>query len=89
MWVFTNFIVVKCGSELKYIKIERADDGHITKYNADPVDFNINLGSEVWVQNIYSTGVDDLVQLIIINDDIKRHYVLTWNLQLNREHSNF
>lgn len=57
--------------------------------NRGPQDFNINFGSEVWIQDVYTTGVDDLIQFMIINDQQKRIYVITWNLQLNREHSNF
>ena len=43
----------------------------------------------MWIQDIFATGIDDLVQLLLINDVTKRLYVITWNLQFNREHSNF
>ena len=58
VWLFTNYIVVKCGSELKYISKEKTG---IFEEESKPKNFNINFGSEVWIQDIYSTGIDDLV----------------------------
>ena len=43
----------------------------------------------MWVQDIFATGIDDLIQIFLINDITRRLFVVTWNLQLNREHSNF
>jgi hypothetical protein len=80
VWVFKNYIIVKCGCELKYIAIQRNESGEITEYNAKPVNFNIDFGKEVWIQHIYSTGIEDLVQIFVIDDAAKRHYVITWNL---------
>ena len=85
VWVFTNYIVVKCGASLKYVKKK-------TKkrfFKPKPKEFNIDLGAEVWIQDIFATGIDDLIQIFLINDITKRLYVITWNLQFNREHSNF
>jgi len=64
VWILPNYIVVKCGSEMKYIS--RKSDGLFS--NNKPIDFNINFGSEVWIQDVYTTGVDDLIQFMIIND---------------------
>ena len=86
VWLFTNYIIVKCGSELKYIPKEKS-----SRFGGPeaPRNFNINFGSEVWIQDIFSTGIDDLVQIFVINDVIKRLFIITWNLKLNREHANF
>ena len=59
------------------------------KYKKEVKTFNIELGNDVWCQEIYPTGIDDLVQIYLINDKNKQIFVVTWNLMLNREHSNF
>ena len=82
-WVFDNFIVAKCGSEIKFIHRETSILGmHAT----NSINFDINPGAEVWIENVYSTGVEDLIQLFIIDDANRRLFVVTWNLQSNREH---
>lgn len=53
------------------------------------INFDISPGAEVWIENIYSTGVEDLIQLFIIDDANRRLFIITWNLQNNREHSMF
>ena len=77
VWVFTNHIIFKCGSELKYIDVNETG---LLGGSPTPKDFRINFGSEVWIADIYSTGVDDLVQIFVINDILKRHFIITWNL---------
>lgn len=60
VWSFTNYYVIKCGSELKYI--ERNVTGPLGgKKEGKARNLAINFGSEVWIEDIYSTGVDDLV----------------------------
>ena len=86
VWITSNHIIIKSGSNLKYIKKPK-DSKDINK--AKPVQFNIDFGPEVWIQDIFETGVDDLIQIFLINDYTKRIYAITWNLQFNREHSNF
>ena len=44
-------------------------------------------GAEVWVDHVYTTGVEDLVQIFIMDDRKRLIFILTWNLQFNREHS--
>lgn len=53
------------------------------------INFDISPGAEVWIENIYSTGIEDLIQLFIIDDANRRLFIITWNLQNNREHSMF
>ena len=84
MWVFTNYVVVKSGASLKYL---RKNYSYIS--NEEVIEFNIDFGTEIWIQDIFATGIDDLVQIFLINDVTKRIYVITWNLKFNREHSNF
>ena len=84
VWLFTNHIVVKSGAELQYLP--RQDNG---LFKAKPKPFMIDFGTEVWIQDIFPTGIDDLIQIFLINDITRRLFVITWNLQLNREHSNF
>ena len=84
VWLFTNHIVVKSGAELQYLP--RQVNGLL---RAKPKPFNVDFGAEVWIQDIFPTGIDDLIQIFLINDITRRLFVITWNLQLNREHSNF
>jgi len=85
-WVFDNFIIAKSGCEIKYMPREKSVLG-MSATNSIP--FGIEPGAEVWIENIYATGIEDLVQLFIIDDAQKRLFIITWNLQLNREHSIF
>lgn len=56
---------------------------------SNAINFEITPGAEVWIENIFSTGVKDLIQLFIIDDANRRLFIITWNLQSNREHSMF
>ena len=85
-WVFDNYIVAKSGSEIQYI---RREESLLGGYATNSIDFDVAPGAEVWVENVFSTGIEDLVQLFIIDDVNQRLYIITWNLQLNREHSLF
>lgn len=58
-------------------------------YKTSSIPFAVAPGAEVWIENIYPTGITDLVQLFIIDDANRRLYIITWNLQSNREHSLF
>ena len=84
-WVFDNYIVAKSGSEIKYIRRKESMLG----YETSSINFEITPGAEVWVENVFSTGVEDLIQLFIIDDANFRVFIITWNLQSNREHSLF
>ena len=84
VWITTNHIIVKSGSILKYASKKTKD---ISKEKFDYI--NIDFGTEVWIQDIFETGIDDLIQIFLINDYTKRIYAITWNLRFNREHSNF
>lgn len=53
------------------------------------INFALDPGAEVWIENVFTTGVEDLIQLFIIDDSNRRLYIITWNLQNNREHSMF
>ena len=75
VWLFTNYIVVKSGTELQFQK--RNGSGF---FKAKPKKFNLDLGTEVWVQDIFATGIDDLIQIFLINDITRRLFVVTWNL---------
>lgn len=57
-WVFNNYIVAKSGSELKYIPRETSIAGGTC---VNSIDFSIQPGAEVWIENVFSTGVEDLV----------------------------
>ena len=85
-WLFGNYLVVKCGCEIKYIKRENSV---LDRYAMESIDFAITPGAEVWIENVFATGVEDLIQLFIIDDANNRLFVITWNLKLNREHSIF
>lgn len=58
-------------------------------HQSNDIQFSITPGAEVWIENVISTGVNDLVQLFIVDDVNRRLFVITWNLQFNREHSLF
>lgn len=58
-------------------------------HQTNDIKFSITPGAEVWIENVISTGVNDLVQLFIVDDVNHRLFVITWNLQMNREHSLF
>lgn len=58
-------------------------------HQTNDIKFSITPGAEVWIENVISTGVNDLVQLFIVDDVNHRLFVITWNLQFNREHSLF
>lgn len=85
-WVFDNFIVAKSGSEIKYIPREESVIGG---YATQSIKFEVTPGAEVWVENVFSTGVEDLIQLFIIDDVNLRLFIITWNLKSNREHTLF
>ena len=78
--------MAKSGSEIKYISREKSVLGG---YATNSIDFQLTPGAEVWIENIFSTGVEDLIQIFIIDDSTRRLYLITWNLQSNREHSLF
>jgi len=58
-------------------------------YSTKAINFEISPGAEVWIENVFTTGVKDLIQLFIIDDANRRLFIITWNLQSNREHSMF
>jgi len=58
-------------------------------YKTDSIHFNVAPEAEVWIENIFATGIEDLIQIFIIDDLNHRLFILTWNLQYNREHSLF
>jgi hypothetical protein len=58
-------------------------------HQTNDIEFAITPGAEVWIENVISTGVNDLIQLFVIDDVNRRLFVVTWNLQYNREHSLF
>ena len=76
-WIFDNYIVAKCGSEIKFIERTKSVLG---LHSTNAINFDINPGAEVWIENIYSTGVEDLIQLFIIDDMNRRLFIITWNL---------
>lgn len=80
-WKFGNFIVARCGSEVRYINL--ADP------NPEAKPLNLDLGTQVHLQKVVHTGVDCLLQFFLINDTDKLIFVITWNMQLNREHNLF
>jgi hypothetical protein len=69
--------VAKCGSEIKFIERTKSVLG---LHSTNAINFDINPGAEVWIENIYSTGVEDLIQLFIIDDMNRRLFIITWNL---------
>lgn len=85
-WVFDNFLIIKCGAEIKYMPREKSVLG---LYATEAIKFEITLGAEVWIENCFPTGIEDLVQFLVIDDANNRVYIITWNLQNNREHSLF
>lgn len=54
VWLFSNHVVFKSGKSLKYLP-------RTAKTSKKPKDFNIDLGHDVWIQDIYATGIDDLI----------------------------
>ena len=44
------------------------------------INFGFEPGAEVWIENIFATGIEDLVQLFVIDDALHRLYIITWNL---------
>jgi hypothetical protein len=47
----------------------------------------LKLAKEHWLKEIYTTGVSDIVQLLITHFDKRNAYLITWNLAENTEHS--
>ena len=60
-------------------------DGYVTK----SIKFAVDPGANIWIENIFATGIKDLIQLFLIDDVERRVYIITWNLHFNREHSIF
>ena len=58
-WVFDNYIVAKSGPVIKYMRRKVSDSSN--SYATNSKDFELNLGAEVWIENVYSTGIEDLV----------------------------
>jgi hypothetical protein len=56
VWVFTNHIVIKSGANLKYLA---KNYNNIMKEEVK--DFNVDFGTEVWIQDIFATDIDDLI----------------------------
>jgi hypothetical protein len=53
VWKYGNYIIAKCGADVKYIKI---DDPSKTQNT-----FNFRYDKKVWLQYVYQTGVDGLL----------------------------
>jgi len=49
-------------------------------YATSSINFAVDPGAEVWIENIFSTGIEDLIQLFILDDVARRIYIITWNL---------
>jgi len=82
-WVRNKYLLVKCGHQVSYI-----DRSQNSLLMSPPVQkINFNLGPDVWIDGIYATYYEDLVQFVVIDDANKRLYLITWNLDHNREHS--
>lgn len=79
-------MIAKSGSEIKFIRRETSVHNGFAD---NSINFEITPGAEVWIENIFATGIEDLIQLFIIDDANLRLYIITWNLQSNREHSMF
>lgn len=78
-WRLGNYVIAKCGSDVKYMNV----NDKVEK------DFAFELGPKVWLQNVYLTGVEGIVQFYAINDEQRHVYVISWNMELNREHTLF
>lgn len=78
-WVVGEYLIVKCGNEIAFCKR--------TEPNKAPELINMHIEENVWVESIYFTGCDDLIQIFIIDEENLRTYVITWNLAYNRQHS--
>lgn len=57
-WVFDNFIVAKSGGEIKYIAREKSILG---MYATSTINFAVEPGTEVWLENVFATGIEDLI----------------------------
>lgn len=77
-WKLGEHVIAKCGSELKFINLETSDQQK---------SFNLTLGPSVWLQSCYLTGVEGILQLFLIDDEKMRIFIITWNMEVNREHS--
>ena len=51
VWKYGKYVIVKCGSELQFASVD----------DKTPKKFNFDLGKQVWVQNVYLTGVEGLL----------------------------
>jgi hypothetical protein len=78
VWKVGEHLIAKCGSELKFINLEQGTDEKL---------FNLTLGPNIWVEACYATGVEGILQLFLIDDEKQRLFVVTWNMEVNREHS--
>lgn len=81
-WVRNKYLLVKCGHQVSYIV---RGEGVLASPKINKI--NLNLGPDVWIDGIYTTFFEDLVQFVVIDDNNKRLYLITWNLEHNREHS--
>jgi len=49
-------------------------------YKTSSLNFAVAPGAEVWIENIFATGIEDLIQVFIIDDANRRLFIVTWNL---------
>ena len=79
------YLIMKSGIEIKYKKVQTTyKNEQLPDY---PSRIKMNLDNELWIQEVMSTGVTDLVQFILIDDNEHQLFIVTWNLVKNREHS--
>lgn len=78
-WKYGDYVVVKCGSDIQYANVK----------DKQARTFNLDLGKNVWLQNVYQTHVEGLLQFYVINDEAHQIFAITWNMELNREHNLF
>lgn len=81
-WRFGDYIIARCGSEIQYYDLSGPNPTVAQK-------LNIDLGTQVHLQQVTQTGVLGLLQFFLINDQEKIIFVITWNMNLNREHGLF
>jgi hypothetical protein len=82
VWRVNEYLIVLYGNELKFMKLN-AEDEVCSRVSTVPLE----IGQGLWLREIYTTGVADLIQMLIIEQDTQRAYIITWNFMFNREHS--
>lgn len=57
-WCFGDYVICKSGSEVKLVRRKK---GHKIGKKEEADYINISLGEEVWLEDIYTTGVRNIV----------------------------